>query len=180
MKKTSSISKTDSSGFTLIEVMVAMVIFAIGLLGLAGLQATALNSNHASYTRTQATLLAYDMADRIRANPSAKDQVTDYVLAANDAAIPDYAACVTDTSCDCVSNFCSATKIRTSDHSAWITTIGGILPSGTGSIGSTINADGSTQYTINVLWDEERNGDAGTLCTTAAGQLECVSVDVFL
>lgn len=58
------------SGFTLIEVLIALLVLAIGLLGLAGLQTTGLHSNHSANLRTQATLLAYDLADRTRANRS--------------------------------------------------------------------------------------------------------------
>ena len=56
------------SGFTLIEVLISMLILAVGLLGLAGLQATGLRNNLSAYNRSQATQLAYDMADRMRAN----------------------------------------------------------------------------------------------------------------
>ena len=55
-------------GFTLIEVLIAIVVLAIGLLGLAGLQASSLKNNTSAYTRSQAQLLAYDMLDRLRAN----------------------------------------------------------------------------------------------------------------
>ena len=54
-------------GATLIEVLVAIVVLSIGLLGLAGLQMTALQSNHSAYMRSQASVLAADLSDRIRA-----------------------------------------------------------------------------------------------------------------
>lgn len=57
-------------GFSLMEVLVALLILAIGLLGLASLQTLSLKFNHQSYERTQATLLAYDILDRMRANPN--------------------------------------------------------------------------------------------------------------
>jgi len=53
--------------------MVALLIFSIGLLGLAMLQATGLKFNTDSYARTQATILAYDLIDRMRANKVAAD-----------------------------------------------------------------------------------------------------------
>ncbi|MGK9065744.1 type IV pilus modification protein PilV [Stutzerimonas chloritidismutans] len=55
-------------GATLIEVLVAMLILSVGLLGLAGMQMTALKSNQSAYYRSQATVLAYDIIDRMRAN----------------------------------------------------------------------------------------------------------------
>jgi type IV pilus assembly protein PilV len=57
-----------SRGFTLIEVMVAIVILAVGLLGLALLQTNALNNQLEAYQRTQALLSLEDMSNRIRAN----------------------------------------------------------------------------------------------------------------
>ncbi|MCW8825654.1 MAG: type IV pilus modification protein PilV [Gammaproteobacteria bacterium] len=61
----------NHSGFTLIEIMVTMVVMSIGFLGLAGLQATALRSNSGASLQTVAVIYANDMAERIRANPSA-------------------------------------------------------------------------------------------------------------
>lgn len=55
-------------GATLIEVLVAVLLLSFGIVGLAGLQMTGAKFNHGSYLRSQGTALAYDMADRIRAN----------------------------------------------------------------------------------------------------------------
>ena len=55
-------------GFTLLEVLVALLILSIGLLGLAALQANTLKINHGALQRTQAIFLTYDMMDRLRAN----------------------------------------------------------------------------------------------------------------
>jgi type IV pilus assembly protein PilV len=62
---------STSRGFTLIEVLVTMVIIAIGIMGLAGLQMTSLNSQFESYQRAQALLLVEDMSNRLRANADA-------------------------------------------------------------------------------------------------------------
>lgn len=56
------------AGFSLIEVLVAMVITLVGLLGLAALQARAVTAEFESYQRTQALILATDMVERIRMN----------------------------------------------------------------------------------------------------------------
>jgi type IV pilus assembly protein PilV len=52
----------------MVEVLVALVVLSIGLLGVAALQLTSLRSNHGSAMRSQATFLAYDIIDRMRAN----------------------------------------------------------------------------------------------------------------
>lgn len=57
-------------GVSLIEVSVAVLVFSVGLIGMAGLMAMATRSNHAAYLRTQATFLAGNMAERMRANPT--------------------------------------------------------------------------------------------------------------
>lgn len=56
------------SGFTLLEVLVAMIVLSIGLLGLSGLQTSSLRSNHSAFMRSQATTLTMDIMDRMRAN----------------------------------------------------------------------------------------------------------------
>jgi type IV pilus assembly protein PilV len=57
-----------SSGFTLLEVLVSMVVLSIGLLGMAGLVASGLKSNHTANYRSHATMLVDDYLDRMRAN----------------------------------------------------------------------------------------------------------------
>ncbi len=55
-------------GFSLLEVLVSIVILSIALLGLAGMMLSTLKSNHSAYQRSQATWLAYDIIDRMRAD----------------------------------------------------------------------------------------------------------------
>jgi type IV pilus assembly protein PilV len=62
---------SKAGGFTLVETLVALVVLCIGLLGVAALQLMSLRSNHGSAMRTQATFLAYDIVDRMRANRTA-------------------------------------------------------------------------------------------------------------
>ena len=58
-------------GFSLIEVLIALLVLSIGLLGIAGLQTYSLKFNHQSYERTQATILISEMFEKILANPTA-------------------------------------------------------------------------------------------------------------
>lgn len=72
-----SFAAGHSGGFTLLEVLIALLVLSVGLLGIAGLQLTSLRSNHSAYLRSQATILAYDILDRMRAN-RAQAQADDY------------------------------------------------------------------------------------------------------
>lgn len=58
----------SQNGFTLIEILVTIIIFAFGLLGLAGLQLVSLSSIQSANYRSIANLKAYDMTERIRSN----------------------------------------------------------------------------------------------------------------
>jgi type IV pilus assembly protein PilV len=59
------------NGFSLIEVLIALVIMSVGMLGIAGLYVQSLQAGRTSMFRHQAVSLVGDVADRIRANPSA-------------------------------------------------------------------------------------------------------------
>jgi type IV pilus assembly protein PilV len=62
--------RRNQSGISLIEMLIALLVLSFGLLGLAGLQALSLKNNQSAYLRSQATLVAYDVLDRIRARRS--------------------------------------------------------------------------------------------------------------
>jgi type IV pilus assembly protein PilV len=64
------VNKADVQAYTLLEVLVAMVVLSVGLLGLAGLQAQGLKANHEASLRSQAAYLTADMLDRMMANRS--------------------------------------------------------------------------------------------------------------
>jgi len=124
-------------GFTLIEIMVAVVVLAIGLLGLAGLQATSLRFNSSAYLRSQATSLAYDIADRMRVN----------AVAARGGAY-DGVALQTPLACTAAA---LAGDVANQDIQAWRNALTCTLPFGTGSI-----ARNGTVFTITVQWDDSR------------------------
>jgi len=120
------------SGFTLVELMVSVLVLAIGLLGLASLQVTGLGSNHNAYLRTQATLLAQDMADRMRANP---------------AGLATYLVAGAISSCG---TSCTPQQMAKNDHGLWDQSLAAQLPGGSGAI--TSPAIGI--YNIRVTWVE--------------------------
>lgn len=63
--------KPGECGFTLVEVLVTIIVMAVGILGVAGLQLAGMRSNHSAYLRSQATIAASDLIDRMRADPAA-------------------------------------------------------------------------------------------------------------
>lgn len=77
-------SKRTQEGMTLIEVLVALVILGVGLLGAAAFQLNALKYTDSARMTSQASFIAYDMMDRIRANAAA-----DYTIAPPASGNPD-------------------------------------------------------------------------------------------
>lgn len=65
------IKSRQDKGFTLLEALIALVVFSIALLGLAALYTKTLSLSHSSYLRTLASIQAMDLEERIRANPLA-------------------------------------------------------------------------------------------------------------
>ena len=128
------ISRNSERGATLIEVLVTIIILAIGLLGLAGLQVTSLQSNHSSYYRSQATILAYDISERMRANRTA-------------ALAGSYNANFPESS----SSHAVSGNLASRDSAEWLNALAETLPSGTGRV--EINGD---LVTIHVRWDDTR------------------------
>ena len=147
------------SGFTLIEVLVAVVVLSIGLLGLAGLQTTALQNNHSAYLRNQATLRAYDMADRMRTNLDAVKK--GYY---NNPTATQYPDCKTASGC-------SSQQMAKNDTFEWNAATANLLPSGAGVVCIDSTPDDGTPtapqcdnvvgspYVIKVWWDDNRSGN---------------------
>lgn len=136
-----------NTGFTLIEVLITMVVLAVGLLGLAGLQITSLKNNQSAYHRSQANQLAYDIIDRMRAN-----NFTD--SASGDQSTVTYITGTATAHSDCLTLAgCSPTEMAENDLFQWQDALNKILPNGQGSISM---AGGL--YTITILWDDNRNG----------------------
>lgn len=132
-------------GFTLIEVLVAVVILALGLLGLAGMQASGLRNNQDAYNRSQATQLAYDLADRMRANAKAIDTYTDIGIDPTTA---------TETE-DCLnSTGCTQAEMAENDLFEWNRDLTSILPGGLGTLTANSNI-----YTITITWDDDHDGN---------------------
>jgi type IV pilus assembly protein PilV len=144
MKNLNHIKTKQNSGFTLLEVLITLVILAIGLLGLAGLQASGIKNNHSAYHRSQATLAVYDMIDRVRANK----------LAINNYLTTFMNPTIATAKIGCTTSGCTNTQMAEHDLYEWNLIITSLLPSGAGEI----SQNGSI-YTVKVTWDDDRDGD---------------------
>jgi type IV pilus assembly protein PilV len=127
-------------GFTFVEALVALLVLSIGLLGVAALQLTSLRSNYSASLRSQATLLAYDMVDRMRANRT-RALTGAYDLDFDDE--PDDESTVLDVA----------------DLVRWKANLASTLPAGNGSIDRTVTG-GVTTFTVTVQWDDTRGAEA--------------------
>jgi len=143
-------------GFSLVEVLVALLVLSIGLLGLAALQTTSLKYNTDSYLRTQATYFAYDILDRMRANSAGiVDGGTYDIPDASSAAslISTYESCESSTcACD-ASATCNTTQIATHDLGRWYARMGQVLP-GASDSPATIEIDSARKVTVTINWTE--------------------------
>ncbi|WP_126456347.1 type IV pilus modification protein PilV [Sulfuriflexus mobilis] len=155
-------SKPDIRGFSLVEVLVAVFVLAIGLLGLAGLQAKSLQFNYSAYQRSQATMLAYDIIDRMRANlGEAQATPSSYDIADNVAP---------STSKNCQTNdpmvTCTAAEMASFDLNQWkcalsTTYDANTVCTGLGIKGALLEATGSIATaggitTVTIVWVDDR------------------------
>ncbi len=129
------------TGLTLVEILVALVVLSIGLLGLAGLQTLSLKFNTSAFHRTQATALVYDFADRMRANRQAA-LADEYTIAFQDPAPACGAPNLVGT-------------IAQQDVSIWRNTLACRLPQSTGSV--TRNGN---EFTLSIRWDDSQGQEA--------------------
>jgi len=142
-----------NSGFTLIEVLIAALVLAVGLLGLAGLQAASIKNNLSAYKRSQATQLAYDMADRIRANRNESiNLTTGNVITASTYLTMAPASASAQANCTTVTG-CSSAQMAQNDLFQWNAALTTALPGGTGTI-----AVATGVFTITINWDDNRDG----------------------
>ncbi|MFC4160177.1 type IV pilus modification protein PilV [Chitinimonas lacunae] len=165
-------------GMGMIEVMLSIVIIAIGVLGLAGIQAAALKHTNTSYARDQAMRLAYDLADRIRAYDAQQGQASVFATVSGTTLLtPTVTAACYQTS------GCTRAQMAQSEVASWLADVRRLLPRGEALIclddnntdeGATVintASDGATYsgtnhrcsntgptYVIKIWWADDRSG----------------------
>jgi type IV pilus assembly protein PilV len=173
------------AGFTLLEVLIALIIVSIGLLGVAAMQASTLKNAGSSKYRSAAISLSSDMADRMRAN-------LEGLMGGNFAVGTGYnrpRSALADTAYNspqtaCRSSGCLPAEMALDDLATWQERLMTSLPRGTGVVcidsgtggapsfdGTTINpqCDGlGTMFAIKVFWLDNRSETATGAATTGA------------
>lgn len=126
------------TGFSLLEVLITLVIMSFGLLGIAGVIVNSLKNNQSAYSRSQASWLANDIIERMRANRvTAEAELLPYNLAMGSSP--------------------SGTGVVLEDLTEWRASLAAAMPSGTGSVA----LDAATKkVTVVVQWNDSRaSGD---------------------
>jgi len=136
-------------GFSLLEVLVALVVLAIGLLGSATLLLEALSSDRIALERYRAVVLASDMLERIRANRAAGAA---YDL--ND----DAEAPVRDPDCELADVGCSAAAMASHDLRIWLDAVAAQLPRGAGNVEVVPLPQGGLRCTVRITWARSEFG----------------------
>ncbi len=126
---------TGSRGFTLLEVLVALLVFSLGILGLAALQTYSVKTNQSAHLRSQATALANMMMDDIRANRvNIANYYSDSYVAYDCATAP------------------ADSPIATHDLQAWRKQISCALPEGRGAVAPI----GDDEVAVCIRWSDAR------------------------
>jgi len=131
----------------MVETLIAMVLIAIWVLAVAGLQVGAIKLQKGAANRAVAVALASDLGERIDANVPAANAGA-YALAATTAAI--------SSGPDCAAAACSATDLAGYDLAQWTGLVAAALPMQQVSVVSAKGTGGLVSYTINIRWNEAR------------------------
>jgi type IV pilus assembly protein PilV len=126
-------------GFTLIEAMVALIVLSVGLLGIAAMYVETLRANRTSLFRTEAVMLATDLADQMRAN---REPANNYDC--GDPCDPDD----------------GGNAIADADLADWMDMVAEQLPSGTAGVAYTAPGVGTpAAYVVTISWTEVGQDD---------------------
>lgn len=163
-----SVSPVRQGGFSMIELLVAVLVMGIGVLGVSALQMVSLQNNRGALQRAEAVNLAYDMMDRIRANPAGAPPTSAY----DGLDIGEKPPSATN----CNASSCTQAQMVLFDQTVWKCQLGdfhnspvckslrnaGVLASddvqpGLASGDGSIDVDGNGMVTITVQWREAGN-----------------------
>jgi type IV pilus assembly protein PilV len=143
----------QARGFSLVEVLVALIVMSVGMLGIASLYVQSMQAGRTSLFRHNAVTLAGDVADRIRANPTA-------------GAV--YAGAGANFNCIAQNVNCSAPQMAAQDILVWQAQAANSLPAGQVQIVFD-NVAAPPTYQISIVWQEPEGAQNYTLTIPVRG-----------
>lgn len=139
-------SPAVGSGFSLMEVLIALLVISLGLMGLARAQVMSLQMNHSAHLRSQATFLANDILDRMRANRTAAVN-GQYTMAIGEAAA---------AASSCRVSSCTEVQVAAYDRWEWKQDLLARLPEGDGAVEAVPGASAPGAVEVTVRWRDSR------------------------
>lgn len=157
-------------GFTLIEVLIALLVLAIGLLGMATLMMTSMQSSQGASLRSAATVAAYDLAERMRSNPS-QSAIANSPYEANPAT-------AVSPACEADANGCSAADLVQADLAEWWLNLQNAIPGAE----ATVDQVNANTFCLVIFWQEPGTviPDAATPCGVDADDRAFYTMQVIL
>lgn len=157
--------KSSQVGSSLLEIMIAIVITVIGLLGVAALQINSLKFQKTASQRSVAMQSAYDISERIRANGLAGKAGTYNYLTAYASTV---ASPPTVPTC---SGICGSATVAAVDRAEWLLDLSRQLVGGAGNI--TPNASATALgvqgvLDVTIMWQEPGFTGTDLICSNSA------------
>lgn len=137
----------NTKGFSLIELLIALVVLAVGLLGMATLMMTSMKSTQGASQRSAATVAVYDLIERMRSNNA---QAT-----ANGSAYSGDPSAAAMPACNGADAGCSEADLASLDLAQWWSNLQAAIPGAAATLLQDPAGDGSDEtYCIVVFWQE--------------------------
>lgn len=151
----------NNRGFTLIEVLIALLIFGVGIIGVTALTTQSQKITHQAFQSMIATWQLHEMMELIRANASQASGSTKYVHS--------YQGSESRGTKDCIANTCSASEMADYDILLWLSETAHALPSAEATV-----SRAASSYTLTLYWDGKQSG------STALPNADCAAETVLV
>lgn len=170
MKPRNSAFQTRQHGLTLLESLVALVILALGVLGMLGVQLRTMAETQTGVRRAQAVRLIEDLSERLKSNPSAQASLDSYRADWNDSIA---------VAADCSTTPCTPDQLAFWDLKQWRSNVAETLPMGqAATFVSTETTDPGARRMLGVMvaWKANEREVAGASSYASAFSVDTATV----
>ena len=159
-------------GITLLESLIAIVVMALGILGIVGVQMRTLADTQTTVRRAQAIRLIEDLSERMKVNPNSLADISGYVT--------DWSNTPT-SSVDCKTSTCNHSDLANYDTAQWKASVTSMLPNGDANVFIAQDdsiASNRRQIGVMISWRENEKSSDSTYLTpinasTGGGSVSC-------